>query len=1511
MSDKTKRVSIDVSVNTKNADKSLKDLTKKLDKLSKNGVDIKININRNHYSKQINQFNASITNMVNRVNKDISNIKFNVNTNSAAASVNQFTANLTGAYGRIEKSSRVTSNRMNANFNKSFSSITAMAKGMESSIQSSFTNSFKGINNIVEEIKKSFSELSKVGSEAGKVFTGGFTKSLKSMGGILKSSTSSMGGLVRSFAKLGSDAGSVFSKSLAKNINPSTLLSAMKKGLSFTRDAIGNSNSYGSKLKSQGLRGKLTNAAIDATLPRELGSVVKKLSNSFLEAREDVRNFAKVCRQASDVINSGVIGRKFNRDADKLQNSSNPYKSLAGTGLKNVKAIMDNFAVKTRSVNKVLDPFGKAISSTIKPILSAGRAWTQTGTTLKTAVESKVVNPFNNFGNKLAARYNEFTTKISTSLDKFTDKMSDAADAIRDDEEAKGKGPGFFGKFQDSEGNFSWNKTLDSLDDVYKRLRDVYTQAKQTQQPLMTLANMGFDKASNSLSKGLIKALDDFSEADNNVDKACAGLEAAFYGAGLGAVKTFKKAFNLVPTVAESIKKLGKTLSNVTKIGTKIGKGLINAIKAPFKIARTFINIGKTIAGGISKGIRMGVGLIKSSINFLTGGIIKPVKLLANTISGIISSSLSLAKGTLSGLNAAIVDALSSDGEIELDVKVVGSNKLLGSLFDKRDVSNQLKRDLSLVTRTMPNELGKVTQVFGNKLIDAGNMVRQYANLMIQAYDFVRNNKGVIISTFNKLYSVAAPVVRRVVNALGTILKAAGSKIMSSLASYLMAKIGPLGQLLVKAMTGLHGKFNELLDPSSKLRQSIEAAIPHIINFAKHVKDIAVAIFNAIKHVIDFGKALIDGIAKIVKFVTDIPGNIKKGITKGVDAATDVLAAGFEVVLDKLSSMIDKLSHPIRTIKNASSNLFRYIRGETKRGTATEKANKNSAGTVYGSDDNDTKSSIIVDSNNSPISNTQVKKTVDEVEELKSSLQDVLQVSDNLFIGVTEEQLDSINKSSYQFQRMEEFTRLMNDAVKETDTSKFDGLGAATSKIAEGAKKAKEAFDNIGKNQNLKQATESLKQTGNQAKNLVKNIVDAKLAAQKVDDAFKNLRHPIEALRSTMLSKLGKFDIKLKVQGEKEAIKAATNVANAMNKFKSAKGSDKLAAGFDVAIQSIKYKLTTLKNTMKENFVSNLINKMSGKAKKASKELAENVPGGSKTIGFFKSSLGKLSLLLGGFGIGAYIKQATDLAIKYEASAMQIQNSLGKASQKIMDFAQNSAAALGISQTDAMTYGNKFSLMVRQFEKDTDKIADTTNALMQAAAITASATGTELSTVMDSFQSALTGSSEAVDQYGLNMKIANLEAKLGIDNWNDLTVAQQQFYITQELINQTTANFGNKTLKNTNSMLAQFKAQMSNTSLALGKAFKALLTVVLPYLTAFMKVLENVFNYISTMITSLLSLFGITVDFTSNAASGIEAVGGDIDTSGLDGVSEGMDNAADSADKAAESAEKMKGSLAG
>ena len=51
MSDIGKRVSIDVSVNTNNAEKSIDELTKKLTRLTSRKFDVRININKSQCTK--------------------------------------------------------------------------------------------------------------------------------------------------------------------------------------------------------------------------------------------------------------------------------------------------------------------------------------------------------------------------------------------------------------------------------------------------------------------------------------------------------------------------------------------------------------------------------------------------------------------------------------------------------------------------------------------------------------------------------------------------------------------------------------------------------------------------------------------------------------------------------------------------------------------------------------------------------------------------------------------------------------------------------------------------------------------------------------------------------------------------------------------------------------------------------------------------------------------------------------------------------------------------------------------------------------------------------------------------------------------------------------------------------------------------------------------------------------------------------------------------------------------
>ena len=257
------------------------------------------------------------------------------------------------------------------------------------------------------------------------------------------------------------------------------------------------------------------------------------------------------------------------------------------------------------------------------------------------------------------------------------------------------------------------------------------------------------------------------------------------------------------------------------------------------------------------------------------------------------------------------------------------------------------------------------------------------------------------------------------------------------------------------------------------------------------------------------------------------------------------------------------------------------------------------------------------------------------------------------------------------------------------------------------------------------------------------------------------------------------------------------------------------------------------------------------------------------------------------------MKQGTEDAIKYEAQILNIQRTFGEASKSLTDFANKNAVSWGLSKQQVAEYGNIFGVIVKNINvgmaeagASSDAIAkstmDTTQKLLESAGMISSALGYDVETVLEGLRSGILGSSEAVDQFGLNLKQANLEASqafMEVSNngqiaWNDLTEAQRQYVITQEIINQTTRNFGQvlgqngKIMQTTASLQAQYMAQLANTKLALGNLGKVLWTAILPPLTKILAVLERVFNYAASALTALLRMFGIKVDFSSPASTG-------------------------------------------
>ena len=328
---------------------------------------------------------------------------------------------------------------------------------------------------------------------------------------------------------------------------------------------------------------------------------------------------------------------------------------------------------------------------------------------------------------------------------------------------------------------------------------------------------------------------------------------------------------------------------------------------------------------------------------------------------------------------------------------------------------------------------------------------------------------------------------------------------------------------------------------------------------------------------------------------------------------------------------------------------------------------------------------------------------------------------------------------------------------------------------------------------------------------------------------------------------------------------------------------------------NIKKVVDSAKNTNIFKKMANWIKGAGDEAEKSSKKM-------KLLSGSLKSLIGYFTAMFGIYQLFSILKEGTQDAIKYEAAIMNLQRTLGKASTTLTDFANTNAQSFGISKMQVAEYGNIFSVLLMNVNKGMAKAGDTmddvaaktaemSKGILEAAGIISGALGYDTATVLENLRSGILGSSEAVDQYGLSLKIANLEQSRtfqqvanGASSWNDLTVAQQQYIIAQEIINQTTANYG-KIVKNTASMQNSYNAQLANTKLALGNVGKAIWTAMLPALTKIMAVLEVVFNYVAKVMSAILGLFGIKVNFSEGGG-----------TSGaLDGLGGGLDNVSDSA----------------
>lgn len=262
-----------------------------------------------------------------------------------------------------------------------------------------------------------------------------------------------------------------------------------------------------------------------------------------------------------------------------------------------------------------------------------------------------------------------------------------------------------------------------------------------------------------------------------------------------------------------------------------------------------------------------------------------------------------------------------------------------------------------------------------------------------------------------------------------------------------------------------------------------------------------------------------------------------------------------------------------------------------------------------------------------------------------------------------------------------------------------------------------------------------------------------------------------------------------------------------------------------------------------------------------------------KDLEKFKNGVNKtmrsITTILAATGATLGIRAATREAIHFEAALQQIDRLMGSSAASFNRWVSEQAHLWGMARSEATRYGAIFANLISGFASGADETARYTQDLLQAAAVISSSTGRTMEDVMDRIRSGMLGSTEAIEDLGVNVNISLLEATnafkqfAGNRSWAQLDFNTQQTIRYFAILEQTATKYGLELVQNTATRQSAFVAQLKNVQLALGQAFLPIYNSVLPALTRMATALANVVNYIAAF---MQALFGYNTAKQTQAA---------------------------------------------
>lgn len=349
----------------------------------------------------------------------------------------------------------------------------------------------------------------------------------------------------------------------------------------------------------------------------------------------------------------------------------------------------------------------------------------------------------------------------------------------------------------------------------------------------------------------------------------------------------------------------------------------------------------------------------------------------------------------------------------------------------------------------------------------------------------------------------------------------------------------------------------------------------------------------------------------------------------------------------------------------------------------------------------------------------------------------------------------------------------------------------------------------------------------------------------------------------------------------------------------------KLAVGIGKVVSV--YRTTTPK-------VVSLINQIKTKTIewwKNHKKASDGIQSANKKLSSrFKSLLSAMMPFLSIYAIFSGLKNAITNAMESIETDNMFNTVFGSSASDMNKWVSEVNKTLGLGITNTKQYTATISQMGRAMGLTGTQAMEMSQTMALMAGDISSFYNTDLATVQNDLRSALSGSFETMDKYGVILRANTIKEYAyanGIANTGaELTNAQRAMATTMMIEQQLGLANGDlaRSLNSPSNQARILRSNLSDLSVALGKCFMPILTVVLPILNTFVKALTSTINAIANFISQVFALFGVDVDF------GIGGVVDDI-TGGLEDANDSSSGVSDDLANGAESAKKIAKSLSG